>query len=78
MAHKKTSSVTKRSKKRPPKKKAAQRFGFFSKALLSVLIISAFGLLFLDIHIRAQFEGKRWALPAKVYARPLELYAGYR
>jgi len=31
---------------------------------------------YLDINVRAQFEGKRWALPASVYARPLELYPG--
>lgn len=30
----------------------------------------------MDRHIRAEFEGKRWALPAKVFARPLELYVG--
>lgn len=31
---------------------------------------------YLDVTIRTQFEGKRWALPARVYASPLELYAG--
>jgi len=30
----------------------------------------------LDGTVRAKFEGKRWALPARVYARPLELYVG--
>jgi penicillin-binding protein 1B len=30
----------------------------------------------LDKVVRAKFEGKRWALPARVYARPLELYVG--
>lgn len=30
----------------------------------------------LDKTVRTQFEGKRWALPARVYARPLELYPG--
>jgi penicillin-binding protein 1B len=28
----------------------------------------------LDAQVRSQFEGKRWALPARVYARPLEIY----
>ncbi len=28
----------------------------------------------LDGVIRSQFEGKRWALPARVYARPLEVF----
>jgi penicillin-binding protein 1B len=32
--------------------------------------------VYLDGKIRAKFEGKRWALPARVYSRPLELYAG--
>ncbi len=30
----------------------------------------------LDHWVRTQFEGHRWILPAKVYARPMELYAG--
>jgi penicillin-binding protein 1B len=32
--------------------------------------------VYLDQQIRERFEGQRWALPARVYARPLELYAG--
>jgi penicillin-binding protein 1B len=50
--------------------------GFFLKLFFVVLVLMGLGLLYMDTHIRHQFEGKRWALPAKVYARPLELYAG--
>ena len=50
--------------------------GFATKLFLSLLLVGGLGLLYLDSHIREQFEGKRWAVPAKVYARPLELYAG--
>lgn len=32
--------------------------------------------VYLDGKVRARFEGSRWSLPAKVYASPLELYAG--
>lgn len=39
----------------------------------SVLLGGAY-VVYLDIQIRTQFEGKRWAIPAKVFARPLELY----
>jgi penicillin-binding protein 1B len=39
-----------------------------------VLAISAVYVVYLDFQIRSQFEGKRWAIPAKVFARPLELY----
>ena len=31
---------------------------------------------YLDHNVRKQFEGKRWAIPARVYANPVELYAG--
>lgn len=33
-------------------------------------------LLYLDSVIRVEFEGKRWSVPAHVYARPLELFPG--
>ncbi|MAS82850.1 MAG: penicillin-binding protein 1B [Legionellales bacterium] len=34
--------------------------------------------VFLDFHIRKKFDEKRWTVPARVYAQPLELYAGRR
>lgn len=43
--------------------------------LLASLALLAW-IVHLDAIIRNQFEGKRWALPATVYARPLELYVG--
>ena len=46
------------------------------KLSLLMLVIGAAALLYMDAQVRAKFEGKRWALPAKVYARPLELYPG--
>ncbi len=45
--------------------------------LIIVLAISVY-ILYLDFIVQKQFAGKRWALPAKVYARPLELYSGLR
>jgi penicillin-binding protein 1B len=33
-------------------------------------------LIYLDAQVRYKFEGKRWALPAQVYARALEVYDG--
>jgi penicillin-binding protein 1B len=43
---------------------------------LVLLVLVALGLYvnYLDQVIRQKFDGKRWALPAVVYARPLELY----
>lgn len=57
--------------------------GFILTALLVLLVIvllAVVGLglymLHLDGVVRDKFEGRRWAIPARVYARPLELYAG--
>jgi penicillin-binding protein 1B len=33
-------------------------------------------VIYLDLLVIHQFEGRRWTLPAQVYAAPLELYAG--
>jgi len=46
-------------------------------ALLVLLAaISGVYLLYLDHEVRTGFEGKRHAVPAQVYGRPLELYPG--
>jgi len=42
--------------------------------LLALLLIFSGYVLYLDQQVRTQFEGKRWALPAHVYGRALELY----
>ncbi|WP_198043550.1 penicillin-binding protein 1B [Ketobacter nezhaii] len=41
-----------------------------------LVILAAIGVIYLDAVITNHFEGKRWSIPAKVYARPLELYDG--
>ncbi|MBA1145825.1 penicillin-binding protein 1B [Ectothiorhodospiraceae bacterium WFHF3C12] len=43
---------------------------------LSGLVVLAAYTAYLDFRITSEFEGKRWAIPARVYARPLELYNG--
>ncbi|MDN2659056.1 penicillin-binding protein 1B [Neptunomonas phycophila] len=79
------------SKKRTPAKKTSTRKagkakkkvgiwrvirGIFLKILLLMIVVGGIGMIYLDAQIRQQFEGKRWALPAKVFARPLEMYPG--
>lgn len=39
-------------------------------------VVGTVALVYLDAQIRHRFEGHRWSLPAKVYARPLELFQG--
>jgi len=42
-----------------------------------VLLLALLGyVVYLDRLVTRQFEGRRWTLPAQVYAAPLELYAG--
>jgi penicillin-binding protein 1B len=52
----------------------------FKVALLVAIIIGALVaaayVLKLDDQVKTQFAGKLWALPARVFARPLELYEG--
>jgi len=52
--------------------------GFFA-LIFSVLVIGGFiafsiYVIRLDTVIRNKFEGQRWDIPAKVFARPLEIY----
>src|SRR5262245_48195843 len=45
--------------------------------IMLLLLLVAVGFInVLNDTVRRQFEGKRWALPARVYAHPLELLAG--
>ncbi|MFV5311158.1 penicillin-binding protein 1B [Acinetobacter schindleri] len=51
----------------------------FIALIFSVLVISAFVafsiyLIRLDNIVRNKFEGQRWDIPAKVFARPMEIY----
>jgi penicillin-binding protein 1B len=43
---------------------------------LLLCVVIGFYVSHLDKVIRQKFDGKRWSLPAVVYARPLELYPG--
>jgi penicillin-binding protein 1B len=55
-------------------KKTLKPRRLFKLLLLAVLIAGPIFVFYIDTVVRDQFEGKRWALPARVYARPLELY----
>ncbi len=44
--------------------------------LLALAFLFAGYLFYLDYLVTSRFDGRRWNLPAHVYARPLELYAG--
>lgn len=46
--------------------------------LFATVLVAVTGVYvaWLDREVRTAFEGKRWALPARVFAQPLELYPG--
>src|SRR3954465_15094689 len=55
------------------------RFWRFLRFAMLVLVLAAAGItLYLDFRVRSEFEGRRFALPARIFARPLELHAGLR
>src|SRR3954463_1725727 len=55
------------------------RFWRFLRFAMLVLVLAAAGItLYLDFRVRSEFEGRRFSLPARIYARPLELHAGLR
>jgi penicillin-binding protein 1B len=59
------------------KRRSAKKKVIFLLALAG-LLLAALYTLYLDFNVRARFEGKRFALPARVYSRPLELYPGLK
>ena len=57
--------------------------GPWSRLIRSIAILALLGLIgvgsyvvYLDQTITRTFEGRRWTVPAQVFAQPLELYAG--
>ena len=69
--------MAKRSKKVKKKRRISWKWLFF-KIFLLVVVMAAAYVAYLDFTVRARFEGKRFALPARVYARPQELYPGLK
>lgn len=45
---------------------------------LTLFLLLAGFTLYLDFRVRDAFEGRRFALPARLYARPLELFPGLK
>jgi len=64
-----------RARKKTPGGSRLARVRWWHAALAGLVILLGY-TVYLDFVVRVQFEGKRWSLPAQVYASPLELYAG--
>jgi len=77
MAEKPRKRGSRYSKLRTSKKPVSH---WFRNTILIILTGATFVFVsylgYLDYNVRKQFEGKRWAIPARVYASPVELYTG--
>jgi len=51
---------------------------YFGYAFLAGALLASASVLYLDLRVTHEFEGRRFALPARIYARALELHAGTR
>ncbi|MBV2134975.1 penicillin-binding protein 1B [Pseudomonas sp. MAP12] len=71
------SSRTPRSRK-PVPRPARPWLGWLLKLGAAGLVLLAGLAIYLDAVVQEKFSGKRWTVPAKVYARPLELFSGLK
>src|SRR5690554_7713088 len=66
-------------RKSPKPRSAGQRSGvwrFLFRAAALGLVLLAGWMVYLDAVVTSRFEGRRFEVPSRVYARPLELYDG--
>lgn len=73
-----TRSRSSRTPKKPSSGRLRTLLGWALKlSIVGVVIIAGFAI-YLDAQVQEKFSGKRWMIPAKVYARPLELFVGQK
>ena len=72
---KKRKTTRKRKKQSRKSGKSFLKRWFIQTAVIILCVFLSY-CLFLDFQIRKEFEGKRWSIPARVYAQPTELYIG--
>jgi penicillin-binding protein 1B len=59
------------------RKKILKKILYYGLAALGVAFLAlSIWIIYLDRTVVRQFEGRRWTLPAQVFAQPLELYSG--
>jgi len=74
--------MTRSRSPRKPSRSSSNRtrtwLGWAFKLALVGLVALAGVAVYLDAVVQEKFSGKRWTIPAKVYARPLELFVGQK
>ena len=73
-----TKSRSPRNRTRRRSSAARPWLGWVVKLSIVGLVILAGFAVYLDAIVQEKFSGKRWTIPAKVYARPLELFVGQK
>lgn len=73
----KQTRTRKKSKKKPVKKNRFWGRLLLKLTLVFAVLMGVFGI-YLDSQVKERFEGQKWALPALVYSRPLELFPGQK
>ncbi|MGE6530960.1 penicillin-binding protein 1B [Pseudomonas sp. NPDC077382] len=68
------------SRSRAKRRSGASRpwLGWIIKLSIVALVLLAGVAVYLDAVVQEKFSGKRWTIPATVYARPLELFVGQK
>ncbi|MBU1460508.1 MAG: transglycosylase domain-containing protein, partial [Gammaproteobacteria bacterium] len=68
------------SRSRSKRRSGASRpwLGWIIKLSIVALVLLAGVAVYLDAVVQEKFSGKRWTIPATVYARPLELFVGQK
>ncbi|MBX8476427.1 penicillin-binding protein 1B [Pseudomonas cichorii] len=73
-----TRSRTSRTSKKPAPRGLPKWLGWVLKLSIVGFVALACVAVYLDAVVQEKFSGKRWTIPAKVYARPLELFVGQK
>ena len=76
-----TAKKKKTTRKKAPRRKPSRRWlgGFWRLGLLVSGVVAGLLLpwvIYLNHIVTTEFEGRKWDLPSRVYARPLDLFPG--
>src|SRR5690554_1495918 len=72
----KSSTPRKKSPKSQPKRRRSGLWRLLFRVALLGMVVLAGWMVYLDAVVTSRFEGRRFEVPSRVYARPLELYDG--